>query len=89
MLEKNTKQVNAMIARIFMCCSAEEENRMKTRVLSSVSHEIRTPIHAILGMAEVARREEMSPKLRRYLGIIRSSAAGLLELLYAKDGGKV
>lgn len=63
------------------CYSAEEENRMKTRVLSSVSHEIRTPMHAILGMAEVAMREDMSPKLRRYLGIIRSSAAGLLELI--------
>lgn len=63
------------------CYSAEEENRMKTRVLSSVSHEIRTPMHAILGMAEVAMREDMSPKLRKDIGIIRSSAAGLLELI--------
>ena len=63
------------------CYSAEEENRMKTRVLSSVSHEIRTPMHAILGMAEVAMREEMSPKLRKDIGIIRASAVGLLELI--------
>lgn len=63
------------------CYSAEEENRLKSRVLSSVSHEIRTPMNAILGMSEVAMREEMSPSLRKYLGIIRSSAAGLLELL--------
>lgn len=63
------------------CYSAEEENRMKSRVFSSVSHEIRTPMNAILGMSEVAMREEMSPGLRRYLEIIRSSAEGLLELL--------
>lgn len=63
------------------CYSAEEENRMKSRVLSSVSHEIRTPMNAILGMAEVAMREDMSPQLRKYLGIIRSSAVGLLELI--------
>ena len=63
------------------CYSAEEENRLKSRVLSSVSHEIRTPMNAILGMSEVAMREEMSPSLRRYLGIIRSSAEGLLGLL--------
>ena len=63
------------------CYSAEEENQMKSRILSSVSHEIRTPMNAILGMSEVAMREEMSPSLRRHLGIIRSSAEGLLELL--------
>lgn len=63
------------------CYSAEEENRMKSRVLSSVSHEIRTPMNAILGMAEVAMREEMSPQLRKDIGIIRSSAEGLLGLI--------
>lgn len=57
------------------------ENRMKSRVLSSVSHEIRTPMNAILGMAEVAMRKDMSPQLKKDIGIIRSSAEGLLGLI--------
>ena len=41
------------------CYSAEEENRMKSRVLSSVSHEIRTPMNAITADAIAGTREKL------------------------------
>lgn len=61
--------------------SAEEQNRMKSRFLSSMSHEIRTPMNAILGMAEVALRKDMPEDVRKCLDVIRSSSAGLLEII--------
>ena len=61
--------------------TAEEANRMKSQFLSTMSHEIRTPMNAIIGMADVALRREMDDELRKEIGIIKSSSAGLLEII--------
>lgn len=45
--------------------SAEEENKMKTRFLSAISHELRTPMNAVIGMTDVAMRQEMSEELKK------------------------
>ena len=39
---------------------------IKSRFLSSMSHEIKTPMNAIIGMSEVALRQNMSDELRKY-----------------------
>lgn len=39
----------------------EKAANMKSDFLANTSHELRTPMNAVIGMAEMALREEMSP----------------------------
>ncbi len=41
---------------------AEEASRAKTRFLSSMSHDIRTPMNAVIGMTDLARRHMDDPE---------------------------
>ncbi len=61
--------------------SAEEENKMKSRFLSNMSHEIRMPMNAIIGMSDAALRKDMSDDLRHCLTVIKTSSTGLLEIV--------
>jgi len=61
--------------------AAEAANLAKSQFLANTSHELRTPMNAIMGMTELALREELSPTLRDYLQTAKQSADSLLELL--------
>lgn len=43
----------------------ETANFAKTRFLLSMSHDIRTPMSTVIGMADVALRKDMDDDLRR------------------------
>ena len=61
---------------------AEGASEAKTAFLSSMSHDIRTPMNAIIGYTELARREGLTlPEIRDYLEKIDSSSKHLLGLL--------
>ena len=61
---------------------AEESSQAKTRFLSNMSHDIRTPMNAIVNMADFAIEEMDKPeKLRDDLMIIRESSDHLLLLI--------
>ena len=60
---------------------AEEANQAKSQFLANISHELRTPMNAILGMTDLALDEELSPLLRDYLQTVKESADVLLGLL--------
>ena len=61
---------------------AEKANRAKSDFLSRMSHDIRTPMNAIVGMTELARLQTGDEeKLRDYLAKIASSGAHLLGLI--------
>lgn len=61
---------------------AEEGNRAKTSFLFNMSHDIRTPINAILGFTDIARRNENDPKrLTDCLDKIQLSGRQLLQLI--------
>ena len=61
---------------------AEQSNRAKSSFLSNMSHDIRTPMNAIIGYAELARRDGVSEKmLRGYLAKIEASSHHLLALV--------
>jgi signal transduction histidine kinase/DNA-binding response OmpR family regulator len=60
---------------------AEEANEAKSRFLANISHELRTPMNAILGMTELALDEELTPTVRDYLETAKNSADTLLALL--------
>lgn len=54
----------------------------KSTFLSNMSHDMRTPLNAILGFAALARRSGNDPAaLERYLGQIEASGKQLLELI--------
>lgn len=61
--------------------AAEEANRSKSDFLALMSHEVRTPLNGVLGMAQAMDLEPLEPKQRERLRVIRESGAALLELL--------
>jgi two-component system, chemotaxis family, CheB/CheR fusion protein len=60
---------------------AERANRLKSYFLATMSHDIRTPINAILGFADMLSEEETDPEKRTKLGMILQSGRMLLELI--------
>ncbi len=61
---------------------AEEGNRAKTDFLFNMSHDIRTPMNAILGFAEIARSNiSDTDKLTDCIDKIQSSGKNLLHLI--------
>lgn len=61
---------------------AEKANRAKSEFLSKMSHDIRTPMNAIIGMTELAQMHMGSEtKMKDYLEKISSSGAHLLGLI--------
>ncbi len=59
----------------------EIASEAKSRFLAAMSHEVRTPMNGIIGMAELALRTPLSDQQRNYLTILNDSAGSLLELL--------
>lgn len=62
--------------------AAEEANKAKTAFLSNMSHEVRTPMNAIIGLNNIAMNEPTaSEKVKEYLAKIDSSAHHLLGII--------
>ncbi|MCL2628661.1 MAG: ATP-binding protein [Oscillospiraceae bacterium] len=60
---------------------AEEANRAKSSFLARMSHEIRTPMNSIMGMAELAMREDMSDTAKEYTAAIKQAGVNLLGII--------
>ena len=62
--------------------SAEEKSRAKTAFLSSMSHDIRTPMNAIIGFTDLAMKDvKDTEKVSDYLSKIKASSSHLLSLI--------
>ncbi len=59
----------------------EQASRAKSDFLSRMSHEMRTPMNAIIGMGKIAELSDDTSKLRYCLDAIGASAAHLLGLI--------
>ena len=60
---------------------AESANQAKSKFLAKVSHEIRTPINAILGMDEMILRENREKNIEVYANDIKDSSMVLLNIV--------
>ncbi|MEI7980303.1 MAG: ATP-binding protein, partial [Bacteroidota bacterium] len=71
------------------------DSRAKSSFLSSMSHEIYTPMAGVVGMAQILRQSKLSQEQNEYLDVIVKSATDLMSILndileYSKiEAGKV
>ncbi|NSW46051.1 MAG: response regulator [Bacteroidales bacterium] len=60
---------------------AEESDRLKTMLLSNLSHEVRTPMNAIIGFSELLRKDIPNEKRKEFSEIIFKSSQQLLQTI--------
>ncbi len=59
----------------------EGHSERKSRFIATVSHEVRSPLHGIISLAELLDREVTEPSLRRKVELIASTGQHLLTLV--------
>jgi signal transduction histidine kinase len=63
---------------------AERANRLKTEFLGNMSHELRSPLHTVIGFAQLLAEEKegaLNEKQKRFLGHIQTDSLHLLDLI--------
>ncbi len=84
MVEERTEQLKTKNYEL-ECANMELENanRAKTEFLANVSHEMRTPLHGVLGMANLLLKADFGPEQKENIDSIINSARSLLEIINA------
>ncbi|MEO9273974.1 response regulator [Marinomonas sp. 5E14-1] len=60
---------------------ATESNRLKSQFLANISHEVRTPLNAILGYTKTLQKEIREPQQKLYVDTIQQSTNSLLAII--------
>ncbi len=61
--------------------AAEASSRAKAEFTASVSHEMRTPLNAVIGMTDLLLERDLDPVARDYAETVRSSGLSLLAII--------
>ena len=61
--------------------AAEAANNAKTKFLNNMSHDIRTPMNAIIGFTDIALRQQPKAEVRSCLEKIKQSSSYLMSLI--------
>ena len=76
---KLEQETNRELNRLRM--AAESANAAKSTFLNNMSHDIRTPMNAIIGFTNIALKQNPKPEIKAYLDKIRDSSEHLLTLI--------
>lgn len=72
---ERTEKLSAMTERALAADAA------KTRFMATVSHEVRTPLNGVIGMASVVLAGDLDERTRRNVAMIRTSGFHLLDVI--------
>lgn len=65
-----------------LTCELEQEKQVQTRIIASISHDIKTPLTSVLGYAEQLQRGMLSPeRAQRYTAILYDKAQAIESLI--------
>ena len=56
-------------------------DQIKNEFLENINHELRTPMHGVIGMTDLLLRTELNPNQREYATVIEESAKALLAVI--------
>ena len=78
-LEKRVQERTKQLSKLTE--NAHTANQLKSRFISSVSHEMRTPLNGLLGAITVLGRTDHEPNIQKYLNIALASGNQLSALI--------
>ena len=71
--------VKALLTSEAARLKAENLSRLKSEFLNNINHEIRTPLHGILGSADLLEKAKTQKEQDKYIGSIKTSSERLME----------
>lgn len=85
-LQKLTDELESEVAKQThqLTVALEQANaatKTKDAFLANLSHEVRTPLNAIIGLTQLLRRTRLEPEQQNYLNLLDASANNLMTLL--------
>ncbi len=81
-MEKKQRELNLRLVELAAAREqAEEASRIKSAFVANTSHEVRTPLNGIIGMAQLLDGTNLDAEQRHFLELLRRSSASLLAVV--------